>query len=464
MNTALNDLLTKYREVSQTEREKGTYFEELILTYLRYEATYADLYDQVWTYADWAKDRGIDAKDTGIDLVAKTRGTNEYHAIQCKFYDEDYRIQKKDIDSFFTASGKKPFSHRIIVTTTNNWSENAEDALIGQNPPVTKIDLHDLSNSQIDWSKYQPKKEPVLKPKKDLRPHQQKALELVRGGLETADRGKLIMACGTGKTFTALKIAEEVAGKGKRVLFLVPSLSLLSQTLTEWTQESKTPLHSFAVCSDSDVGKKRKKDDDIVQTFTHELRYPATTDGVSLAREMEKRHDASHMSVVFSTYHSIDVISNAQKNHKLAEFDLIICDEAHRTTGATFAEDKEKDDESNFVRIHNGDFIKGKKRLYMTATPRIYGDVAEAKAEKDGTILYSMNKEEWYGKELYVLTFSEAVSRGLLVDYKVIVLTVDEAHISGRLQKLLADENNQLKVDDAAKIVGCWKALSNHLG
>lgn len=456
MSDALQHLLKKYRESSKTEREKGTYFEELIRTYLRYEATYADLYSDVWAYADWAKEQGLDGKDTGIDLVAKTRGTNEFHAIQCKFYDEDYRIQKKDIDSFFTASGKKPFTHRVIVTTTNNWSENAEDALQGQTPPVTKIDLNDLENSQIDWAKYQPKKEPVLKPKKELRPHQERALKEVKSGFASADRGKLIMACGTGKTFTALKIAEAMAGKGKRVLFLVPSLSLLSQTLTEWTQESKTPLHSFAVCSDSDVGKKRKKDDDIVQTFMHELRYPATTDAASLAKEMEKRHDAAHMSVVFSTYHSIDVISQAQKKNNLADFDLIICDEAHRTTGATF----EGEDDSNFVKIHDANFIKGMKRLYMTATPRIYADVAEAKAEKEGAVLYSMNNENWYGKELFVLTFSEAVMRGLLVDYKVIVLTVDEAHISSRLQKLLADENNQLKVDDAAKIVGCWKALS----
>ena len=456
MNQALNNLLMKFRRDAKTEREKGTYFEELIKTYLRHEATYKELYSHVWTYTEWAKEQELDGKDVGIDLVAKTHGTDEYHAIQCKFFDENYRVQKSDIDSFFTASGKKPFTHRVIVTTTNNWSENADDALQGQNPPVTKIDLFDLSNSQIDWSKYQSKKEPILKPKKELRPHQVKALAEVEQGLKTAERGKMIMACGTGKTFAALKIAEKLAGKGKRVLFLVPSLSLLSQTLTEWTQESKTPLHSFAVCSDSDIGKKRKKDDDTVQTFMHELRYPATTDAKSLAREMESRHDKAHMSVVFSTYHSIDVISKAQKKNDLADFDLIICDEAHRTTGATF----EGEEESNFVKIHDGNFIKGTKRLYMTATPRIYADSAQAKAENQNITLCSMDDEKLYGKELHTLTFSESVMRGLLVDYKVIVLTVDEAHISSRLQRLLADENNQLKVDDAAKIVGCWKALS----
>ncbi|WP_312703233.1 DEAD/DEAH box helicase, partial [Stutzerimonas nitrititolerans] len=454
--TALSALLDTYRVASVTPREKGTYFEELICTYLRNEATYRDLYEQVWTYADWAKEQGLRGKDAGIDLVAKTQGTGEYHAIQCKLYADDYKVQKKDIDSFFTASGKAPFSHRIIVTTTNNWSEHAEDALQGQQPPVSKIDLQALADSQIDWAKYQPRQAVALKAKKQLREHQQTALNAVSAGLQDAERGKLIMACGTGKTFTSLKIAERLAGKGKRVLFLVPSLSLLSQTLTEWTQESETPLHSFAVCSDSDVGKKRKVEDDAVQVFTHELRYPATTKADRLAAEMLKRHDDHSMSVVFSTYHSIDVISRAQHDHGLADFDLVICDEAHRTTGATFGED----DESSFVRIHDADYIRAAKRLYMTATPRIYGDNAKVKAESGEVTLCSMDDPALYGKELFVINFSEAVNRKLLVDYKVLVLAVEEKAINRRLQELLKDENNQLKVDDAAKIVGCWKALA----
>ncbi|MGE8152019.1 DEAD/DEAH box helicase [Pseudomonas vancouverensis] len=454
--SALSALLDTYRSTSVTEREKGNYFEELICTYLRNEATYRDLYDKVWMYASWAKEQELDGRDTGIDLVARTQGTGEYHAIQCKLYAEDYRVQKKDIDSFFTASGKAPFSHRIIVTTTNNWSEHAENALLGNHQTINKIDLQALEDSQIDWAKYQPKQKVVFKAKKQLREHQQTALNAVAAGLKDAERGKLIMACGTGKTFTSLKIAEQQAGKGKRVLFLVPSLSLLSQSLTEWTQESETPLHSFAVCSDSDVGKKRKAEEDTVQVYTHELRYPATTKADRLAAELLKRHDAEHMSVVFSTYHSIDVISRAQHEHNLAAFDLVICDEAHRTTGATF----DDDDESTFVRIHDADYIRATKRLYMTATPRIYGDNAKIKAESGEVTLCSMDDEALYGKELFVINFSEAVQRGLLTDYKVLVLTVEESAISRRLQDLLKDEDNQLKVDDAAKIVGCWKALA----
>lgn len=455
--SALKKLLENYRQTSKTEREKGTYFEELIVTYFKNEPTYKNLYSDIWLYSDWAVEQGVDARDTGIDLVAKTYATDEYHAIQCKCYAEDYRIKKSDIDSFFTASGKKPFTHRLIVTTTTNWSVHAEDAMANQNVPVSKIDLNDLENSLIDWSKYETNKAPILNPKFAPRPHQKTAIDNVIRAFKKADRGKLIMACGTGKTFTSLRLAEQQAGKSKRVLFLVPSLSLLSQTLTEWTQQSEIPLHSFAVCSDSAVGKKKdKNEDDVVHTFIHELRYPATTQADKLAKEFELRHDNEHMSVVYSTYHSIAVISKAQKQYGLADFDLIICDEAHRTTGATFSDE----DESAFVRVHDQNFIRADKRLYMTATPRLYGNSAKANAEKDSVELCSMDDPKLYGHDLHTITFSEAVRRDLLCDYKVIVLTVDESHISRRIQSLLKDENNELKVDDAAKIIGCWKALS----
>ena len=453
--SALPDLLNRYREAALTHREQGTYFEDLTVAYLKTEPVYHELYRDVVPYAVWAKQQGLDGRDTGIDLVAVTVN-NEVHAIQCKLFAEDHRVQKADIDSFFTASGKKPFARRIIVATTNDWSEHAEDALRDQQPPVTKIDLNALETSVIDWSQFVPRESVVVRKKKELRKHQETALSMVVGGLETLDRGKLLMACGTGKTFTALKIAEKMAGPGKRVLFLVPSLALLSQTLTEWTQESEVHLQSYAVCSDSDVGKKRRKDDDVVQTFAHELQYPATTDAAHLAREMNARHDANHMSVVYATYHSIDVLHHAQQDHGLPAFDLIVCDEAHRTTGAKFADE----DESHFIKVHSADYIRGRKRLYMTATPRIYGDTAKALAERDNVALCSMDDESMYGPNLYVLTFSEAVKRGLLVDYKVIVLAVEEAHISRRIQNLLKDENNALRVDDAAKIIGCWKALA----
>ncbi|KOR27649.1 hypothetical protein TI05_18530, partial [Achromatium sp. WMS3] len=218
--TALTNLLDSLRQAAPTERDKGTRFEELTLFYLRNEPSYRELYAQVWSYGDWAAEQGLDQRDVGIDLVAQTAATGEFHAIQCKFYAADYKLQKSDIDSFFTASGQKPFVQRIIVSTTQHWSEHAEKALLNQQTPVLKLELFDLEKSQIDWSSYQlaqAQQVPILKPQKVLREHQQSAVKKVVNGFKTVDRGKLIMACGTGKTFTSLKIAEQVAGSGKLV-------------------------------------------------------------------------------------------------------------------------------------------------------------------------------------------------------------------------------------------------------
>lgn len=314
--SALQTLLTSFRQQSQTVRDQGTAFENLMVAYFQTEPCYKELYQNVQPYGTWAAEHlnELDlggTTDTGIDLVATTF-TGEHHAIQCKNYALDHTLQKKDIDSFFTASGKTYFSNRIIVSTTDKWSKNAEDALEGQHIPVSKITLSDLENSVIDWTQYHIGEPPKRKSRKSLRPHQQSALNAVSNGFARGEtRGKLIMACGTGKTFTSLRIAEHLAGKGKRVLFLVPSLSLLSQTLREWTQDADLPLRNFAVCSDSEVGKY-KKDDDRTIVRTSDLNYPATTNAKSLYQAASLLHDAEHMTVVYSTYHSIDVIHQAQ--------------------------------------------------------------------------------------------------------------------------------------------------------
>lgn len=456
MSANIRDLLSRYREGAKTQREKGTYFERLCVEFLKHDPEMAQQYEDAWSFRDWAEGRGIKQTDTGIDLVAKLRDDGGFCAIQCKFYAADHSIQKSEIDSFFTASGKAPFTRRLIIDTTEvAWSRNAEDALVGQSIATTRINMERLEQSPIDWRAYLADDQIVLAPKKDVRPHQRDALNAVRDGLTSADRGKLIMACGTGKTFTGLKIAEDLAGPGKFVLFLVPSLALMSQTVREWSIDTTTPLRAFAVCSDAQVGKRNKGNDDIGEIDVHDLAHPATTDPAKLAAKAQAPAP-DEMTVVFSTYQSIQVISNAQKQHGFPEFDIIICDEAHRTTGATL----EGEDESNFVKIHNQDFIAGKKRVYMTATPRIFGDVVRSKAKEVSAELCSMDDPALYGKTLFQRGFGWAVQNDLLTDYKVIVLAVDEAMVSTSIQSRLKDDDNALKLDDATKIVGCYKALT----
>ncbi|WP_375694628.1 DEAD/DEAH box helicase, partial [Bartonella sp. AC158YNML] len=456
----LRSLLEYYRQKAKSPRELGTMFENLVMVYLSEDPLQKQEYEKVQTYYEWAQEHGENGTDIGIDLVATIRDEGGYAAIQCKCYDASHIIRKEDIDSFIAASGKKIFTRRILVDSTEtDWSDNVELTCEGQEIRPQRINLFDLENSQIDWGAYKEQGQAVLKekPKKKLLDHQKEALEKVCEGLQEADRGKLIMACGTGKTFTSLKIAETIAGQGKRVLFLVPSLALISQTIREWTEDTEVPLRSFAVCSDTQVGKRRKNNkNDALEFDSSDLALPATTDAKELASKAGKvSHDL--MTVMFSTYHSIQVISDAQKKYDLSEFDLIICDEAHRTTGASLGTD---DNESDFIKVHDNSIIQGKKRLYMTATPKIFTDDAKKKADEINAVLASMDDEELYGKELYTYTFSKAVQNELLAPYKIIVLGINEEEVSQSIQHLMTDENYELILDDKTKIIGCYQALA----
>jgi len=456
-----------------------------MVQYLKTDPFYKQHFSEVWMWMDFPK-RG-NMPDTGIDLVAIERDTGDYCAIQCKCYAEDQTLEKSDIDSFFTASGTNLFKKRMIISTTDRWSKNAESALSNQQIPVVRASIYDLANSPVDWDKYSLKNPDnlELKPKKQIRPHQQTALEKVLAGFKDGDRGKLIMACGTGKTFTALKIAENFPRENNLILFLVPSISLLSQTLREWTAESDINFHSIAVCSDVNVGKNKKKsqNDDLADLTINDLAFPPTTNANDIIKSYQKirenntenvnnipnietfhgtslqnQHNQTELTVIFSTYQSIQAISDAQLKG-LPEFDLIICDEAHRTTGVTIS----GEDESYFVKVHNQDFLKSKKRLYMTATPKIYSQDTKVQAQENDAVLCSMDDGDIYGKEFHRLSFGEAVSTGLLSDYKVMVLAVDEKFVSATFQQQLADANNELNLDDAVKIIGCWNGLAKRL-
>lgn len=453
------DILAEFRDAASTNRDMGNQFERLIVNYLITDPQYSDRLSNVWLWSEWPDRSGA---DVGIDIVARERGTGEYWAIQCKFYDPAHSIQKSDIDSFFTASGKKfptiegekSFSNRMIVCTTDKWSKHAEDALADQTIPVTRLWFKDLAESPIDWSQFSLSRlqDIRLKKKKDLREHQIEAIGKVVEGFEECDRGKLIMACGTGKTFTALRLAEKTTPDNGKILFLAPSISLVAQTLREWTAEALTPIHAFVVCSDSKVGK----DEEDIRT--HDLAYPATTDAGKLAKSAAALGNYRR-TVVFSTYQSIQVVADAQKMG-LGEFDLIICDEAHRTTGLTL----HGEGPSEFVKVHHNHIIPGKKRVYMTATPRIYGDASKTKANEAAAVLFSMDDLETFGPDFYKLGFGKAVELDLLSEYKVLIVAVEEV----KMAKLANAFNDAYKVDEkkavdikfATKIIGSWKGLS----
>ncbi|MFD8550545.1 DEAD/DEAH box helicase [Streptomyces fradiae] len=440
-----------------------------MVQYLSTDPQWTEQFTRVWMWADWPGAEQ-DKRDTGIDLVAQDRETGGFCAIQCKFYEPHHTVRKEDIDSFFTASGKGVFTRRMIISTTDKWSVHAEEALDDQQIPVTRIGLPDIANSPVEWhlpaDGIDHEVRMTLREKKSPRPHQKAAIDDVFAGFAKHDRGKLIMACGTGKTFTSLKIAERLqqeraeAGQGEHttVLFLVPSIALLSQSLREWSYEAEVPLRAFAVCSDAQVGKQKAQGDD-KDMPTHDLALPATTDPDRLVAQMASVEAAPGLTVVFSTYQSIATVSAAQKKG-LPRFDLILCDEAHRTTGVTLS----GHDESAFVRVHDDSFIGADRRLYMTATPRVYSDDTKQDAKGAAAAVASMDDETKYGPEFHRLGFGKAVEQGLLTDYKVLILTIDEGVVAKTIQEGFAGGDSELRLDDAAKIIGCWNALAKRTG
>lgn len=462
-----SEVLTQLRE-NQPKAKYGIAFEKLMVNYFRTDPTLKAQFDEVYRWADWRYNGG--KADTGIDLVARRVDDVTWTAIQCKFYKPTTRIQKANLDSFFEASGRtfetedgvQHFGSRLIISTTDRWSSNAEEMLANQVIPTSRIGVAAISESPINWDIAFPgaamgdsaiqinlSRRETFEP----RPHQQEAIDRAIAGFTTHDRGKLIMACGTGKTFTALRLAEKVAdnnGGKARVLFLVPSISLLSQTLKEWTAQARLDMRTFAVCSDSKVSRSAE---DIA---TYDLEVPVSTDGAQIAERFASGKRAKGLHVVFSTYQSLPAVHDAQQQG-LDDFDLVICDEAHRTTGVTLA----GEDASNFVRIHDSDYIRSAKRLYMTATPRLFDDQVKGKAAEHSAELASMDDEAVYGPEFYRLGFGEAVDKGLLTDYRVLVMTVDEAVAADAMAR---GEGGQLNLSLASAMIGAWNGLAKRSG
>lgn len=473
------DILAHFRDKSFNEKEKGTQFERLMRSWLKTDARYSNLFEVVWLWEEFPARNDFGGKDTGIDLVAKTH-EGEYWAIQCKCYSEDAVIDKPAVDSFLATSSRfftndttleqASFAQRLWIATTNHWGSNAEEAIHNQNPPVSRVNLYDLDQSAVDWEKLlqglEGKK--ARSEKKQLREHQREALKAAHSYYKTADRGKLVMACGTGKTLTSLKLVEqELAGKGL-VLFLVPSIALLGQSLNDWMADADNEMRAVCICSDGRASRKMKRGDDSDDWdySVVDLALPASTHTASIVRQLREYKAHEGLTVVFSTYQSIDIVKEAQAallketEGEYGTFDFIVCDEAHRTTGVKIV----SKDESHFTKIHQNNFIQGCKRLYMTATPRLYGESAKIKASKNDCILCSMDDEAIYGKEFYRVNFSYAVQNGILTDYKVLVLTVSEEMIPEELMKQVKDAHiKELNYDDTGRLIGVINGLSKKI-
>ncbi|WP_187857826.1 DEAD/DEAH box helicase [Helicobacter pylori] len=459
-------------------RHKGSLFEKICKHFLK-EHDSANEYESIDLWSDWEL-RGNE-RDRGVDIVITTT-SKEYIAVQCKFYQNS--VSWNDLSTFAAKlqSGVKEvrFKKGIIISTSNLTSDAlSEIEQIRKNKGIDIIEINeeDFIYSKIDWEKFDPmQSELPLCDKKKPRPHQIEAIKATKEYFSNPKntRGKLIMACGTGKTYTSLKIMEAL--EPKIMLFLAPSIALLSQTFREYAQEKSEPFYASIVCSDDKVGssddkvgKKNKNDDDTDDINFSELPLKPSTRLEDILSTYEKAQKENKRFIIFSTYQSALRIKEAQEVG-LGEMDLIICDEAHRTVGAMYSSN-ERDDKNAFTLCHSDEHIKAKKRLYMTATPKVYSESSKAKAKESDNAIYSMDDEEIFGEEIYTLNFERAIALDLLTDYKVMILAVRKENLSGvtnsvnkKISRLKAEgtilDKKLINNEFVCKIIGTHKGLA----
>ncbi|MXZ38611.1 MAG: N-6 DNA methylase [Holophagales bacterium] len=438
------ELLRRIRNTSRTEAEKGQWFENLFLQLARNEPEFE--LEEVWRWAQWPQRKrltGLSGQDIGVDLVALHRdGT--WIAIQCKCYASHHRVTKADVQSFLAGSQQEIFGLRWIVTTSR-WGRTAESLI--QDTNIRRIDFRGYQDRRITA-------EEIKRPVRQPWPLQQEAIDDVLQGLKHHDRGRLIMACGTGKTFTALRIAERFVPAGEGMLFLAPTIALVSQARREWLTHTTRPLSSLVVCSDPYAGGRNEQEDISIS----ELECPVVSNPEEIAAKLM---GAPHTKVVFCTYQSLLRVTEAQERHDIEPFALVIADEAHRTTGV-LNRPREKVD---FQLVHDGERLLASKRLYMTATPRIYTERSKSRLAKREIDVVDMSNEAWYGPQFHRLRFKTAVDDGKLSDYRVVVLGVDQSRITPGLRTRLEDlAGNDPKrpptLNDITRVLGVSLAIN----
>ena len=394
--------------LDQNPKTKGIEFERSCKWFLENDPEYKQKLQKVWLWSDWPGSNG--KRDTGIDLIAQDI-EGKIWAIQVKAYNENNSITKAGIDSFLSASNRSDISFRLLIATTNKIGSIGRDTFADQEKPISLCLRDKLEISPVDWMLSLTDTKFIPKDIKIPRDHQQQALDAIIKGFEIVpSKGQVHMACGTGKSLLGLWLSQKL--QAQYTLVLVPSISLVAQLRRIWAENSGDfVFDSISVCSDQTVGYKHS--DERQEAF--EMGFPATTNAQELVQQLLLN---SRPKVIFSTYHSSMVIEQACKLKPDLIFDLVIADEAHRCVGKV---------QSDFAIITDDNKIRARRKLYMTATPRIYTEYVKNKAKEYECEIASMDDEERFGPVLYRLPFSDAIKQELLTDYQVIISVIDHS-------------------------------------
>jgi len=433
-----------YTSLDPDPLKRGKQFEYFVLWFLKVDPEWATQVEQVWLWDEWPGRWGADC---GIDLVFRHKN-GEHWAVQSKCYSPDYDITKHDVDKFLSESNRPSIQHRLLIATTDRIGANAKQVCDAQEKPVIRFLLSDFDKSALEYpANFAALPKAKRKPRPEPRENQVEARTAVVQGLQTADRGQLIMACGTGKTYVTLWIKEAI--NAQRTLVLVPSLGLLSQLLREWTFAAATPFEVLCVCSDQTVGTKNN--DEVIQSVA-DLAFPVTSDADKVKRFLS----GAGIRVVFATYQSSSVIAAAQTDPVIPSFDLAVADEAHRCAGKVG---------SDFTAILDNVQIRSTKRLFATATPRTYSSTVKKIAENRGIEVVGMDNAALFGEVLYALPFGKAIERKLLTDYRVVIIGVDDPAIAqwiARGELVSTGTGIETDSESLAAQIGLLKAIKDY--
>lgn len=439
----------RLKDESTSAAQRGRWFEQLFKECV--EGLKEFDVDKIWSWRKWP-DRlaitGRDGRDWGVDLVAELNDGSRV-AIQCKCYSDGHRVRKEDVDSFISESRPSWFDLRWVVSTSD-WTVAAEVAIKGQTPPVRRINFLDYLEREIREFRQPDQRDP--------KPLQIDAIEAVCNGLVTEghDRGKLIMACGTGKTYVSLRVADRIVPDDGCILFAAPSISLVSQARREWLTYTERQMASLVVCSDETAGGRGGR---FTSAGPDSIMCRVSTDPKQIANHLRAK---GGVRVVFSTYHSLSQVAEAQSQHGAPVFDLAIADEAHRTTGVN----NKKNEKVDFQLIHDDRLLTARKRIYMTGTPRIYTESSKTAMSKKGFEFTDMRDVDTFGPELHRLKFKDAVAEDELSDYRVIVLGVHESLLPPYLKESVTKNQARaakVELSDMTRLFGTALAMNGYV-
>lgn len=419
---------------------KGFAFERAAKWWLQNDPSWSNFFDRS-SVKLWGESELAEGPDIGIDLTARdSLGRN--WAIQVKNWNIEKPLPKGEIDKFLSASNTRKFFGRLLITTTKEISRNALRAIADQEKECIVLSYDALADSTA-WEAFleEPGRQPSRVETK-LFPHQKEALEAVVAGFNAGtQRAQLLMACGTGKTVTAQKIAETLSSK--LTVFLVPSLLLVQQARTSWLEHhgSDHAPKALAICSDDSVA------DDEFSSSVLDLPFHVTTDSDEISQFLK----LDGKLAIFSTYQSFSALEEGIRLSG-AKPDLVIFDEAHKlagTKGRVFSS-----------CLHSQE-LEGSRHLFMTATPKVFRPAKSTDGKFDEQV-FSMDDTKVFGPVLFNYSFGRAIADQRLSRYEVVIMPVKESEARRKIEDraIFQIDGRQLDAEMLAVHIGLSKAMS----